>query len=57
MHVPSNFAENNFDSIIDLLTANPLATLIAQTADGIEACHIPLFWHQAALVSVDAILF
>ncbi|WP_082785654.1 FMN-binding negative transcriptional regulator [Psychrobacter sp. P2G3] len=57
MHVPSNFAENNFDSIIDFIAVNPLATLVAQTNNGIEACHIPLFWHKAALVSVDAILF
>ncbi|MGP9689014.1 FMN-binding negative transcriptional regulator [Psychrobacter sp. AOP22-C1-C5] len=46
MHIPSIFAEDNFDRIIDFIAANPLATLIAQTADGIEACHIPLFWYQ-----------
>lgn len=46
MHVPSNFAENNFDSIIDFIAVNPLATLVAQTNNGIEACHIPLFWHN-----------
>lgn len=46
MHVPSSFAEDNFDSIIGFIAANPLATLIAQTEHGIEACHIPLFWHN-----------
>lgn len=46
MHIPSIFAEENIDSIIGFIAANPLATLITQTADGIEACHIPLFWHQ-----------
>lgn len=46
MHIPSIFVEENIDSIIDFIAANPLATLVAQTANGIEACHIPLFWHQ-----------
>lgn len=45
MHVPAVFSESNFHSIIDFITANPLATMIAQTNDGVEACHIPLFWH------------
>ena len=46
MHVPSSFSEDNFDSIIDFIAANPLATLVAQTNNSIEACHIPLFWHN-----------
>lgn len=46
MHTPSIFAEENIDSIADFIAANPLATLVAQTAEGIEACHIPLFWHH-----------
>ena len=46
MHIPSVFTEDNFDSIIDFIAAKPLATLVAQTNNGIEACHIPLFWHD-----------
>ena len=46
MHIPAVFAEENFDSIIDFITAKPLATIIAQTKDGIEACHIPLFLYD-----------
>lgn len=46
MHIPSIFAEDNIDTIIDFIAENPLATLVAQTPNGIEACHIPLFWHN-----------
>ena len=46
MHIPAVFAEDNFDNVIEFIAVNPLATLIAQTRDGIEACHIPLFWHN-----------
>lgn len=46
MHIPSVFTEDNFDKIIEFIVANPLATLIAQTKNGIEACHIPLFWYS-----------
>ena len=46
MHIPAIFAEDNFDNVIEFIAVNPLATLIAQTKDGIEACHIPLFWHN-----------
>lgn len=46
MHIPSIFAEENIDSIIDFIAKNPLATLVAQTINGIEACHIPLFWYN-----------
>ncbi|MFC6382405.1 FMN-binding negative transcriptional regulator [Psychrobacter glacincola] len=41
MHIPSVFCEENFDSIIDFIAAKPLATIIAQTTQGIEACPIP----------------
>ena len=46
MHIPTIFAEDNFDNIIKFIAVNPLATLIAQTNDGMEACHIPLFWYK-----------
>ncbi|WP_025651217.1 MULTISPECIES: FMN-binding negative transcriptional regulator [unclassified Psychrobacter] len=46
MHIPSVFCEEDFDNIIDFIAAKPLATIIAQTNKGIEACHIPLFWYK-----------
>lgn len=33
MHIPSIFVEENIDSIIDFIATNPLATLVAQTAN------------------------
>ncbi|OXL21537.1 hypothetical protein CAN34_09565 [Psychrobacter sp. DAB_AL32B] len=46
MHIPSVFAEENLENILNFIAAKPLATLISQTSKGIEACHIPLFWHD-----------
>ena len=46
MHIPSIFVEESLENILDFIAANPLATLIAQTNNGIEACHIPLFWYD-----------
>ncbi len=46
MHIPSIFAEESLENILGFIAAKPLATLIAQTNNGIEACHIPLFWHN-----------
>lgn len=46
MHIPSVFCEEDFDNIIDFIAAKPLATIIAQTSKGIEACHIPLFYSE-----------
>ena len=46
MHIPSIFVEENLENILDFIAANPLATMIAQTNNGIEACHIPLFWYD-----------
>ncbi|MEN6670171.1 FMN-binding negative transcriptional regulator [Psychrobacter sp. B38] len=46
MHIPEIFAEENMDSILDFIASNPLTTLVAQTSNGIEACHIPLFWYN-----------
>ena len=46
MHTPAIFTEENLENIMKFIAVNPLATLVAQTKDGIEACHIPLFWHN-----------
>ena len=46
MHIPSVFCEEDFDNIIDFISAKPLATIIAQTNKDIKACHIPLFYSE-----------
>ncbi|WP_201536091.1 FMN-binding negative transcriptional regulator [Psychrobacter immobilis] len=46
MHTPAIFSEENLENIMEFIAANPLATLVAPTKNGIEACHIPLFWYN-----------
>jgi transcriptional regulator len=42
MYVPKAFEENRIDVMHRLIRENPLATLVVQTAGGMEANHIPL---------------
>lgn len=42
MYLPAHFAENRPEVLQALMQQNPLATLVMQTADGLEANHIPL---------------
>lgn len=42
MYLPSHFEETRVDVLHSLMRARPLATLITQSADGLEANHIPL---------------
>ena len=42
MYLPAHFAESRPEVLQALMQQNPLATLITQTADGLEANHIPL---------------
>lgn len=42
MHIPSQFEEPRVDVMHELMRANPLATLVTLSPDGIEANHIPL---------------
>ena len=51
MHIPTVFAEDNFDNIIEFIVLHPLVTLIPQTKNGIEACHVPLFWYNDHAIS------
>ena len=46
MHVPRHFVEDDFSTLVDFMSTHPLATLVAQTEKGSEACHIPLFWYD-----------
>ena len=41
MYVPKPFAETRVDTLHELMRAHPLATLVTQTADGLDANHIP----------------
>ena len=40
------------ENIIGFIVANPLATLIAQTKDGIEACHLQQCLTQALIIKI-----
>lgn len=42
MYIPSAFAEDRVDVLQQFMRDNPFATLVVQTADGMEANHIPL---------------
>lgn len=44
MYIPSVFKENDNLLIQQLIKANPLATLIQHTNEGLTANHIPLLW-------------
>jgi transcriptional regulator len=41
MYVPRHFAQTRVDILHDLIRRHPLGTLVAQTADGLEASHVP----------------
>ena len=47
MYQPKHFKENDLDKIYDLMRAQPLATLVTLSADGIEGNHIPLVLDDA----------
>ena len=42
MYIPKYFNETRIEVLHDLMNANPLATLVTMTADGLTANHIPL---------------
>ena len=43
MYLPSHFEETRPEVLHALLRSHPLATLVTQTAQGLEANHIPLY--------------
>ncbi len=48
MYVPADFSETRVPVLRALMSAHPLATLVAATADGIVANHVPLLFAAAA---------
>lgn len=48
MYLPKHFAETDVAVLHDLMRACPLATLVTQGADGLDANHIPLHLDAAA---------
>lgn len=42
MYLPAMFREQRFDVLAALVRAHPLATLIANTSDGLTADHVPM---------------
>lgn len=46
MFTPKAFKENNFENIQAFIKEQPQATVIAQTGNGLEACHIPMYWQD-----------
>lgn len=48
MYVPPHFAETRPEQLQALMRAHPLATVVAATADGLDANHLPLLLAAAA---------
>ncbi|WP_435980565.1 FMN-binding negative transcriptional regulator [Psychrobacter sp. DM4] len=46
MFTPKAFKENNFETIQAFIKEQPQATVIAQTNNGLEASHIPMYWQN-----------
>lgn len=46
MYTPAKFKQTQWEEICRFIQANPLATLIANTENGLEATHIPLLWKE-----------
>ena len=50
MYIPPHFEEADPEQIAGLIAAAPLATIVAHTADGLVANHIPLIAAPGALI-------
>jgi transcriptional regulator len=48
MYVPEHFRESRAQVLHPFIAAHPLATLVAHTAQGLIANHIPMLWRGAA---------
>ncbi|WP_084785736.1 FMN-binding negative transcriptional regulator [Psychrobacter urativorans] len=46
MFTPKAFKEDSFETIQAFIKEKPLVTVIAQTGNGLEACHIPMYWQD-----------
>jgi len=47
MHIPSKFKETNLDTLYQLITDYPLATLITSDAGQLDACHTPFHLNKS----------
>ena len=45
MYLPEHFRESRAEVLRDIIARYPLATLVANTPQGLSAHHIPLLWH------------
>lgn len=50
MYCPSHFQESEHNKIVALIAANPLATIVRTTENGLVADHIPLFYENGKLI-------
>src|SRR5580704_8502729 len=48
MYQPEHFRESRADVLHGFIAQHPLATLVAQTAEGLIANHIPMLWMGSA---------
>lgn len=48
MYNPSKFKQTEWQEICHFIQTNPFATLIADTEDGLDATHIPLYWREGS---------
>lgn len=46
MFTPKAFKEADFKIMQAFIKEQPQATVIAQTSNGMEACHIPMYWQD-----------
>ena len=46
MFTPKAFKEDSFETIQAFIKEQPQATVIAQTGNGLEACHMPMYWQD-----------
>ncbi|MDX2373728.1 FMN-binding negative transcriptional regulator [Psychrobacter sp. PP-21] len=46
MFTPKAFKEERFDTTKAFIKEQPLATVVVQTQNGLEACHIPMYWQD-----------
>lgn len=46
MFVPAKFRQTDFTEIRRFIAAQPLATLVVQHENRLQAAHVPLYWHD-----------
>lgn len=46
MYIPEQFREERPEILRAFIAQHPLGALVAVTADGLTANHIPMLWHE-----------